>query len=49
MSKSVVKATNEGKLYIETKDFFQQPEIISQIHKLKNSKIVKEINKRAKV
>lgn len=48
MSKSVIKATKEGKLYIETKDFFQQPEIIKQIQKLKESKIVKYIDSKNK-
>lgn len=41
-----VKATSEGKLYIETKDFFKQPKIIATIMKLKDSKLVKEINAR---
>lgn len=33
--KNKVKATKEGKLSIDTKDFFQQPEIINQIEKLR--------------
>lgn len=41
-----VKATSEGKLYIETKDFFKQPKIIATIMKLKDSKLVKQINSR---
>jgi len=41
-----IKATSEGRLYIETKDFFKQPEIISTIMRLKDSKLVKEINAR---
>lgn len=42
--KNYVKATPEGRLYIETKDFFKQPKIQKQIKKLMNSKIVKDLN-----
>ncbi len=44
MSNRAIKATKEGRLYIETKDFFQQDGIIKQIQKLKNSRIVKYID-----
>lgn len=44
--KDYVKATHEGKLYITTEDFFKQPKVVETINKLKNSNIVKEINKK---
>lgn len=43
--KDYVKSTHEGKLYITTEDFFKQPKIVETINKLKDSTIVKEINK----
>lgn len=39
-----IKATSYGKLYIETEDFFKQPEVIATIKKLRNSSIVKKID-----
>lgn len=41
-----IKATSEGRLYVETKDFFKQPKIIATIMKLKDSKLVKQIDAR---
>lgn len=41
-----VVATKEGRLYIRTVDFFKQDKIRETIEKLKNSKIVKEIDKK---
>ncbi|MGJ1205674.1 hypothetical protein [Sphingobacterium lactis] len=38
-----VVATKEGRLYIKTSDFFKQKKIKETIEKLKNSKIVKQI------
>lgn len=43
--KDYVKATSEGRLYIETEDFFKQPKIIKQIKKLMESKTVKRLMK----
>ena len=43
---NIVVATNEGRLYIRTSDFFKQEKIRETIEKLKNSKIVKEIDKK---
>lgn len=39
----VVKATQEGRLYIETVDFFKQAKIQELVIKLKNSSIYKAI------
>lgn len=44
--KSAVIATSEGRLYIKTVDFFKQEKIIKTIRKLKNSKIVKQLDSR---
>ena len=41
-----IRASKEGKLYITTKDFFENPEIRRQIEELSNSQLVKDINKR---
>lgn len=43
-----IKATKEGKLYIETKDFFKQKRIKEQIVILSNSNIAKEINNKGR-
>lgn len=40
-----MKATKEGKLYYETKDFFQIPKVKETILKLLDSDIIKEIDK----
>lgn len=40
-----IKSTKNGKLYISTKDFFKQEEIIRLVFKLNNSKLVNKINK----
>lgn len=41
-----IKSNSYGRLWIETKDFFKQPEIINFIRKALNSKLVKEINEK---
>lgn len=41
-----VKATREGRLYIKTTDFFKQDKVRETITRLKNSTIVKEIDKK---
>lgn len=43
---SVIKVTNEGKLYITIEDFFKQPGIIKQIKQLLESDLIKEIDER---
>jgi len=45
-NKSYVKSTKEGKLYIETKDFFSSPKIQNTIKKLMESEVVKKLNSR---
>ena len=47
--KNIVKSTKEGKLYIETKDFFSQPKIQQTIKDLLNSDLVKQIDNRKKI
>ncbi|WP_169715220.1 hypothetical protein [Sphingobacterium cellulitidis] len=54
MSKTVenenfVVATKEGRLYIKTSDFFKQAKIRETIEKLKNSKVVREIDEKNKL
>lgn len=54
MSKTVenenfVVATKEGRLYIKTSDFFKQAKIRETIEKLKNSKIVRDIDEKNKL
>ncbi|WP_343539278.1 hypothetical protein [Sphingobacterium thalpophilum] len=44
-----VVATTEGRLYIRTVDFFKQDKIKETIERLKNSKIVKEIDEKNKL
>jgi hypothetical protein len=39
----IIKATKNGKLYIETFDFFNQPKIKRTIQLLLESKLVKDI------
>ncbi|MDR0266027.1 MAG: hypothetical protein LBJ04_22630 [Sphingobacterium sp.] len=48
-NKNVVVATTEGRLYIRTVDFFKQDKIKETIERLKNSKIVKEIDEKNKL
>jgi hypothetical protein len=40
---SPIRSNSQGKLWIETKDFFNQPKIQSMVKKLLNSNLVKEI------
>ena len=42
-NKDVVKATKEGRIYIENEDFFKQEKVQSLISRLKKSSIFKEI------
>jgi hypothetical protein len=44
----IIKSTREGKLYIETYDFFNQKKIKDTIKQLLESDIIKMINKRKK-
>jgi hypothetical protein len=41
-----VKATSEGRLYMDTKDFFKQEDIISTVRSLLKSDIIKQIEQR---
>ena len=41
-----IKATKEGKLYIETSDFFKQDKIKKDIEELLSSEIIKNIDQR---
>lgn len=42
-SKSYIKSTKEGKLYITTEDFFKQKKIRKTIYDLLNSNMIKNI------
>ena len=42
-NKDYTEATDSGKLYITTENFFKQEEIISTIKELLGSKIIKQI------
>jgi len=44
--KGAIKATSEGRLYMETKDFFKQEDIISTVRSLLKSDIIKQIEHR---
>lgn len=46
---NIVKATKEGRLYIETSDFFKQAKIQKTVTDLLKSNIVKEIENRKKL
>ena len=46
---SIVKVTKEGRLYIETSDFFKQDKIQKTVADLLKSDIVKEIENRKKL
>jgi len=46
---NVVKATKEGRLYKKTADFFNQPKIRETISRLRKSKVVKDIEEKAKL
>ncbi len=41
-----VKATSEGRLYMDTKDFFKQEDVISTVRSLLKSDIIKQIELR---
>jgi hypothetical protein len=43
-----IKSNKYGKLWIETKDFFSSEKVKQMIHKLKNSNLVKTIEKNEK-
>lgn len=45
-NENFVVATKEGRLYIRTSDFFKQTKVKETIAKLKNSKIIKEIEEK---
>ncbi|WP_048641878.1 hypothetical protein [Cyclobacterium amurskyense] len=47
-NKDVVKATKEGRIYIENEDFFKQEKVQSLISRLKKSSIFKEIESKKK-
>jgi len=47
-SNNYIKSTSDGRLYIETEDFFRQQEIKDLIEKLMDSKLFKEIKKAEK-
>lgn len=42
-SNNYIKSTSDGRLYIETADFFRQQEVKDLIEKLMDSKLFKEI------
>ena len=46
--KNYIKATKEGKLYIETSDFFKQERIQNDIKDLLASELIKNIDNRKK-
>ena len=41
--KNIIKSTEDGRLYIETSDFFKQKEVKNLIEKLMDSSIYREI------
>jgi hypothetical protein len=43
-----VRATNEGRLYIKTSDFFKSPKVQDLVEKLKESSIYSEIEESKK-
>ena len=45
MSKDNIKVTDNGRLYIETKDFFKNKKVQDIITKLKESSLYKQLNK----
>lgn len=45
---NIVHATDEGRLYIKTVDFFNQPKIQQTIRDLLNSDVIKNIDNRNK-
>jgi hypothetical protein len=45
-NKEVLKSTNEGKIYIETEDFFELENVQDLITKMKHSTIFKSIQQR---
>lgn len=47
-NKDVVKATKEGRIYIENEDFFKQEKVQHLLGKLKKSSIFKEIESKKK-
>jgi hypothetical protein len=46
MCEDKIKSNSEGKLWIETKDFFSCPTVKKMIEELNNSKLRKDIDER---
>lgn len=47
--KDIVKTTTNGRMFVETADFLKQEKVMNMIGDLKNSSIVKDIERRKRL